>query len=119
TSTIVRGTYGLRWTRGLHFYKGDVLFADTHVEELNNLRFALPTEIAAKSDFVLPTVPGTFPGNPAFPANSGSPIPALTQSGNKPSPSATKLSGGNNLPKPTNSSPPQPDGSRMSASTRI
>jgi prepilin-type N-terminal cleavage/methylation domain-containing protein/prepilin-type processing-associated H-X9-DG protein len=87
--SIVHGGIGnrLRWTRELHELKGNVLFADAHVEEwsLNQLA-ASPNNSGVLADFFLPSVkpgatqtiygstsggygaapgPGRPPGNPA------------------------------------------------------
>jgi prepilin-type N-terminal cleavage/methylation domain-containing protein/prepilin-type processing-associated H-X9-DG protein len=56
TASLVRGTYGLRWTSGLHSFKGNVLFSDTHVEQLNNAGMDLPGATVANSVFFLPAV---------------------------------------------------------------
>ncbi|HEV2394386.1 MAG TPA: type II secretion system protein [Verrucomicrobiae bacterium] len=49
------GTYTLTWTRELHRYKGNVLFADRHVEQLKEL-FAM-TNTRPPVELVLPSVP--------------------------------------------------------------
>jgi prepilin-type processing-associated H-X9-DG protein len=56
TASLVRGPYGLRWTAGLHSFKGNVLFSDAHVEQLNNAPMDLPGATAANSVFFLPAV---------------------------------------------------------------
>ncbi|MEI9863016.1 MAG: type II secretion system protein [Limisphaerales bacterium] len=59
TFSIVHGGAGnqLRWTKELHEYKGNVLFADGHVEELNNKALAAsPNNSGALADFFLPSV---------------------------------------------------------------
>jgi prepilin-type processing-associated H-X9-DG protein len=66
TASLVRGTYGLRWTSELHAFKGNVLFADAHVEEVNNPHVELPAA-AVNSVFFLPAVrsPATLAATPA------------------------------------------------------
>ena len=57
--TILRMTDGARfwWTAELHELKGNVLFADGHVEEWNNFSFkAFKFDPAAPADLFLPTV---------------------------------------------------------------
>jgi prepilin-type processing-associated H-X9-DG protein len=56
TASIVRGTQGLRWTSELHAFKGNVLFADAHVAEMNNARMELPASAALGLPFFLPAV---------------------------------------------------------------
>ena len=57
SSTIVQGTVGgrLTWTRAQHQFKGNVLFADGHVEEWADLG---PNRLGARSDLVLPSSGG-------------------------------------------------------------
>jgi prepilin-type N-terminal cleavage/methylation domain-containing protein/prepilin-type processing-associated H-X9-DG protein len=96
TASLVRGTSGLRWTRELHSFKGNVLFSDTHVEEVNNTPMDLPAGTAVTTVFFLPAVrsplpPTSLPGSiqtvsgPAT-ASSGSqpPAPSAGASGNAP-----------------------------------
>lgn len=59
TASLVRGAYGLRWTRELHVFKGNVLFADAHVEEMNNSGMDLAGVVAANSVLFLPAVRGS------------------------------------------------------------
>jgi prepilin-type N-terminal cleavage/methylation domain-containing protein/prepilin-type processing-associated H-X9-DG protein len=119
SSTIVRGTYGLRWTRELHFFKGNVLFADTHVEEFNDARFNLSANSAAIPVFFLPTVRPVSSSLPALTANNGPATPTSARDGKQPVPLTNAPSKNNNPDQPTNSLPPQSDPARTSASTRI
>lgn len=77
TASLVRGAYGLRWTSELHKFKGNVLFADAHVEELNNDNLDFSGSPLASSTFFLPAVlsSGTtgLPGSPPTLAGSGPP----------------------------------------------
>lgn len=69
TASLVRGPYGLRWTRDLHFLKGNILFSDTHVEEMNNETMQLPGATLASAVFFLPAVPvsgAIAAGSPPF-----------------------------------------------------
>jgi len=87
TASLVRGTSGLRWTRELHSFKGNVLFADAHVEEVNNTPMDLPAGTAVTTVFFLPAVrsplpPTSLPGSIGtvsgpVAASSGSQPPAL------------------------------------------
>ena len=59
TPSIVHGGIGnqLRWTKEQHELKGNVLFADGHVEEWNNPKVAAsPNNAGTTADFFLPTV---------------------------------------------------------------
>jgi len=77
TPSILHNSVGsrLRWTQELHHFKGNVLFADTHVEEWNDsaLASSASSSIVAE-DFFLPTVrPGqTSPGFGIVSPNPGS-----------------------------------------------
>lgn len=86
TASLVQGAYGLRWTSELHFFRGNVLFSDSHVEQMNNVRLDLPAAAAGPStSFFLPAVytqpvlaatppagggsqPPTMPSSPSAPA---------------------------------------------------
>jgi hypothetical protein len=77
TASLVRGAYGLRWTSELHYLKGDVLFADAHVEQLNNARVDLPGNTAVSTVLFLPAVrtsPITSPTYPSSPTYSSTTI---------------------------------------------
>src|SRR5207248_4425728 len=68
----LRANNFLRWTHELHRFKGNLLFSDGHVEELNgpNLMAAVkPSQPAL--DFFLPSVP---PSNGTGLASSSKPI---------------------------------------------
>jgi prepilin-type N-terminal cleavage/methylation domain-containing protein/prepilin-type processing-associated H-X9-DG protein len=89
TPSLVRGTKGLRWTSELHFFKGNVLFADTHVAQMNNMRLDLQGTEAAYADFFLPAVlpPVTLAGSsPSQPAGDPNPPPGLPAQNPPPSP---------------------------------
>jgi len=136
--TIIQGdAHGVvRWTRELHQYKGNMLFADTHVEEWNYMTISggSYSPLAANNLF-LPSVspgpnpilagpPASGPGNPptsnpdsASPDNTGSssgpmaspPRPATYNSDNRPMESATILNGQppvQTSPALTNAAPP-------------
>ena len=100
TASLVRGAYGLRWTSELHFFKGNVLFSDAHVEQLNNVRMDVP--LAANSVLFLPAVRPTPGGGPSSPPGGGSPgpLPASGGGGSPPSspssPTPAPMSAGNN-----------------------
>ncbi len=65
TASLVRGGYGLRWNNELHYFKGNVLFSDTHVEQMNNTQIELPSRTQAGVVLALPAV------KPPSPAGSG------------------------------------------------
>jgi prepilin-type N-terminal cleavage/methylation domain-containing protein len=80
-ATLLRG-YGLHWTSELHFFKGNVLFSDAHVEQMNNPQVELTAGTAPNTTIVLPTVtpPVTSPGNPgSSPGPGPSPDPVMAQ----------------------------------------
>jgi len=57
-SSLIRfgGNYTLRWTRELHRYKGNVLFADAHVDELGNPGLLSErNQLPMTADLVLPS----------------------------------------------------------------
>ncbi len=55
-----------RWTHELHEFKGNLLFADGHIEKHNNASLAgMATETLAQSDVQLPR-PGANPGPPDY-----------------------------------------------------
>ncbi|HVV70663.1 MAG TPA: type II secretion system protein, partial [Verrucomicrobiae bacterium] len=58
-SSLLRfgGSYTLRWTRELHQYKGNILFADGHVDEVNNSGLlARRNDLPVTADLVLPSI---------------------------------------------------------------
>ncbi|HEU6446844.1 MAG TPA: type II secretion system protein [Verrucomicrobiae bacterium] len=68
TSTILDAESSLRWTGEMHQFKGNILFADDHVEQWNNvnLQTAATNGSGGREDFFLPTVPAqtrNSPGN--------------------------------------------------------
>src|SRR5580692_8687926 len=63
---IIPSITGARWDKGLHGYKGNVLFADNHVEESRNA--LLPSEETIENQLFYPDVnglPGSSPGGPS------------------------------------------------------
>jgi prepilin-type N-terminal cleavage/methylation domain-containing protein/prepilin-type processing-associated H-X9-DG protein len=87
TASLVRGAYGLRWTSELHSLKGNVLFSDTHVEQLNNVEMNLPGATMANIAFFLPAV-RTPPETVTQPIG-GSPGSTYSQGNSPPPPPAT------------------------------
>jgi prepilin-type N-terminal cleavage/methylation domain-containing protein/prepilin-type processing-associated H-X9-DG protein len=100
TASLVRGPYGLRWTSELHSFKGNVLFTDTHVEQLNNVQMNLPGATVANTVLFLPAVrvPAIFTSPSPF---GGSPSPTVAQNNNPPPPPP-------NLGSPANADPKTP-----------
>ena len=93
----------LWWTRELHQSKGDVLFADGHVEEWNNAALASGAgSQPAGADWFMPTVlPGPNATAPASGANPGNVTPPPTPSAPSmatPTPTATPAISPNNAP---------------------
>lgn len=71
-TTLLRVTAGeyLRWTEELHQNRGNLLFADAHVEQRHNVTFSLAqgTALGNTPHLVLPSVRGEAPVTPAVPA---------------------------------------------------
>lgn len=57
----VRANGDITWTRELHFFKGNVLFSDAHVEEWNTVKVSLPTATVLFLPYVAPTYTTTPP----------------------------------------------------------
>jgi len=72
--TILRSEAGVRlqWTRELHQFKGNVLFADGHVEEWGGS--ASGASVANAGNFVLPSINPNGNPAPATPSPSFSPV---------------------------------------------
>jgi prepilin-type N-terminal cleavage/methylation domain-containing protein/prepilin-type processing-associated H-X9-DG protein len=68
----------IHWTQELHRFKGNLLFADGHTEELNDAHLAAANQQVAQ-DFFLPTAQS--PG--AVAAAGGNPPPAFPPPGNR------------------------------------
>jgi prepilin-type N-terminal cleavage/methylation domain-containing protein/prepilin-type processing-associated H-X9-DG protein len=78
STTIIQGTAGARltWNRQQHEFKGNVLFADGHVEEWSD---AGAVRLSGKTEIVLPTLGGSGrPASPSLAANQGG-QPALAE----------------------------------------
>jgi prepilin-type N-terminal cleavage/methylation domain-containing protein/prepilin-type processing-associated H-X9-DG protein len=81
-------TNSLFWTWDLHRFKGNVLFADGHVEEMNNIGLVFTTNEFAAGAVLLPTVksdgppagapPGGGPGGRATAPSPAVPPPVYT-----------------------------------------
>ncbi|HLP77982.1 MAG TPA: hypothetical protein VK327_13820, partial [Candidatus Paceibacterota bacterium] len=69
-----RHPYGsvIRWTAELHRFKGNLLFADAHVEERNGREVLGGGAVGAMGDFVLPTsspTPASYTSRHSIPAS--------------------------------------------------
>jgi prepilin-type N-terminal cleavage/methylation domain-containing protein len=106
TASLVRGAYGLRWTSEMHVSKGNILFSDAHVGELNNDNLDFSGSPLASSTFFLPAVP------PALLAGSGSPPPVYVPPGQGPG-----GGGGPNSPPGGGGTGPTTAGSGQSSTT--
>lgn len=132
TASLVHGAYGLRWTSELHFFQGNVLFSDAHVQEMNNASLDLPAGTTASANYFLPAVQVasvTGPGNSAGPPSSAP--PPGSPAGPSPSPSTPGVSGdpyksptpapamasSSNSPAPASPTTPAPMASRAVGST--
>jgi prepilin-type N-terminal cleavage/methylation domain-containing protein len=94
TPSMVRSGAGLRWTRELHLFKGNVLFSDSHVEQMNNQHI----EVAPGYVYVLPTVRSDSPGGSTTMATSdspGAPTIAPSQQASPPDIGAPTVAAGN------------------------
>lgn len=126
TASMVRGANGLRWTSELHFFQGNVLFADAHVQEMNNAQLDLPANVTASENFFLPAVqvasatgapssPGNSPVIGSAPGNPGGSPGSSPGPGSNPSPSPTAtpaMANNSNSPAPAAPSPPPSMGNR-------
>ncbi len=85
-STILQlgATQFLRWTHELHHFKGDLLFADGHVAEMNSLDLRqMPSESGRTAAFFTPTTkppnvphsPDPPPSSPGSRPTAGTPLP--------------------------------------------
>ncbi|HEX4265074.1 MAG TPA: prepilin-type N-terminal cleavage/methylation domain-containing protein [Verrucomicrobiae bacterium] len=117
TASLVRGTYGLRWTRELHSFKGNVLFSDTHVEQLNNVQVSLPGATVANSVFFLPAVRIPTSAGAITLSVGGSPGSTVSQSGTPPRPPGARPPASAGPDTPTPAPPPAPARNGMSGST--
>ena len=99
----------LRWTREMHQFKGNLLFADGRVEENNSPRLAIGGVTVPTAAISLPTLPPTSgPARnvpAAQPSGPGAQNPAPVNT--PPSPSAAIAQ--NSLPVPITSSPDRTD----------
>lgn len=72
-----------RWTSGLHEFKGNLLFADGHVEQRGRIQLTPSLELIAQ--VLLPSVDQPLASKSVLPANSGSHRPPPESSGSTPS----------------------------------
>jgi len=114
TPSLVRGAKGLRWTSELHSFKGNVLYADSHVAELNRVQLGFQGATAAV-DFFLPAVNAPVLAAGSQPTDSSpSPTPASQSpsSGTAPSsnqPSAPAMAATAGASGNADASQPQPE----------
>ena len=98
--TIIQGDApGLvRWTRELHEYKGNMLFADTHVEEWNHMNIGSGgnSPLAADNLFLPSVMPGANPiaanapvSNPSSPPAASPDSASSDNAGSEPAPEST------------------------------
>ncbi len=106
----------MTWTREVHYFKGNVLFSDSHVEEWNAIHLPAPTNTV----LFLPTLPATSvgsgappagnPGGPLSPVNSGpgaSPPPAAQSPGPSSSSSSSSSTPRSLAPRATGAGAPR------------
>jgi prepilin-type N-terminal cleavage/methylation domain-containing protein len=118
STSIAYGNQPLRWTRELHFFKGNVLFSDAHVEEMNSPQIPVAGNPATTLLF-LPSVPAAFVTSPRPPGiTSGSGPSQAGNSGQTPAPVAMQhpYASDSNAPSPT---PPRPLRSAQPGSTTV
>jgi prepilin-type N-terminal cleavage/methylation domain-containing protein/prepilin-type processing-associated H-X9-DG protein len=94
----VRANGDIIWTRELHFFKGNVLFADAHVEEWNTVNVSLPINTVLFLPYVAPTYKTT-------PPSSVTTSPGKTPTGNTGPASASAVA---QSPHADGSPPPAP-----------
>jgi prepilin-type processing-associated H-X9-DG protein len=73
--TNAAGNPALRWTEELHRHKGNVLFADGHVERLNNPAFEVAAIGGTPQNVVLPEPSSSGPTAGLFPQEKPQPPP--------------------------------------------
>ena len=108
TGTLLRGASGgrLAWTSTQHRFKGNVLFADGHVEEWGR---GGGNSLASAGNFILPSI---NPAGNSSPGNNSAGMPPVTNPGNStPANQSSNAGNGsrdNSQPnaRPANSSPP-------------
>ncbi len=108
--TILRidGKSRLRWTQELHQFKGNVLFADRHVEEWNNSTLISAADGSVDpADLFLPSVKSN-PNPFASGQGAGGTQPAITSSGSRPvgSPDSSSVSSTNPYSNPNSGNGP-------------
>lgn len=122
TASLVHGAYGLRWTSELHKFKGNVLFADAHVEELNNDNLDFSGSPLASSTFFLPAVlssgTSTPPNPPPILAGSGPP-PQGDNGRQPPTPSVAQSTGQSGSSGPGQPATPSPPMNNMASSRMV
>jgi prepilin-type N-terminal cleavage/methylation domain-containing protein/prepilin-type processing-associated H-X9-DG protein len=111
--SMALGNWDLTWTWELHRHKGNVLFADTHVEELNTVKLS----VAAGTVLALPTVPtttlasapsGSIPQPPAAGPGGAGGSSSASSPGLQTTPSSRSGSGTNTKPDFNRPSPQMP-----------
>ena len=109
SSTLVQANAGgrLTWTRAVHQFKGNVLFADGHVEEWSDLG---ASRLGGRNDLVLPSV-----GARERPAGRSANAAANVSSGNEHSAKSTNNPADKSLSQ-TNRLPGQPSHTTMRGS---
>lgn len=89
--TNAAGIPSLRWTDELHRRKGNILFADGHVERLNHPAFEVAAVGGTPQNVVLPDPGRSGPTDGLFPQDKPKPLPPLT-----PEPAPNRLGARNN-----------------------
>jgi prepilin-type N-terminal cleavage/methylation domain-containing protein len=112
SASLLYGGRGLHWTRELHYFKGNILFSDTHVEQMNTPHIEFAAGTGPGTVIALPTTPpdsspGSGPGAGPAPAPSSGPSPSPSPS---PGPGPTA---GNTTPSSSTSSGGQPAHQRI------
>jgi prepilin-type N-terminal cleavage/methylation domain-containing protein len=97
TGSLLYGGRGFSWTRELHFYKGNILFSDSHVEQMNTPHIEFAAGTGPGTVISMPTV--TPPSSSAGPGSgpnpgSGSGPGSGPGSGSGPSPSSGPVNAG-------------------------
>ena len=102
----------LSWTRELHYFKGNVLFSDAHVEQWNSIKIPAPTNTV----LFLPTTPPVFTTGGEPPATAGGPSGPSTPTTSGPTTAANGPTGvtapsnaGSNTPQSASVEPQMPD----------
>ena len=128
TGSLLYGGRGLSWTKEMHFFKGNILFSDAHVEQMNSPHLEFAAGTGPTTVIAIPTTPpdssspgsnpgsnpGSGPGSGSRPGSGPGPVTAGTPSGGIGSTEQPAIQGAStprnlNSPTPEQPSPMPPE----------